>query len=137
MAKGESKNGKLEDQPDYADIEHDYHEAEKRLIERLGIKRTSFGHIDDEHLREMSKAFSKHAMENRRLLVQNGNLQRQLHGAEHGEDKQLAQIRAAAAARAEIAATAMREFKKLLPTAIAQAKKGKPALLRMILRASR
>ena len=47
------------------------------------------------------------------------------------------QIRKAAAARAAIAAQLMAEMKKMVPAALAQAKKGKPALLRMILRSTK
>ena len=65
------------------------------------------------------------------------HMQSQAHSFDRRADIARNEIAKAALARAQIASRAIAELKKLLPPAIAQAQKGKPALLRMILRASR
>jgi hypothetical protein len=65
------------------------------------------------------------------------HLERQARGLDRVADRAAAAIRKAAAIRAGIAAQAIAELAALLPEAKAQAKKGKPALLRMILRATK
>ena len=125
----------------YCQIETDFHEAEKRLgerlVEQLGVKRDALRRADDPDLRMMANCFAEHAITNRELGKRNSELEDQLHGSESRSELAKAQIARAAAARASIARAAIRELQKLMPAAIAQAKKGKPALLRMILRATR
>jgi len=125
----------------YSDTEREFYEAEKRLgdrlIEKLAAKRDTFGRADDPDLLQMSKCFSEHATENRDLIQRNGHLQRAQHSLDGRAARAAAQIARAASARAKIAAEAVSALQSLLPAAKAQAKKGKPALLRMILRASR
>ena len=80
-----------------------------------------------------------------------GTVARELHEAEEtlrraesrGEvmreqaDRAASAIRAAAARRAAIQTKIISELQKMLPAATQQARKGKPALLRMILRATK
>jgi hypothetical protein len=85
----------------------------------------------------MCKAMTWFSREYRELSQYASQMERRLESADHQADASVATIREAAAQRATIAAKAIRELKKLLPTALSQAKKGKPALLRMILRATK
>jgi hypothetical protein len=89
------------------------------------------------HAEAMEASVSNHARENREQDTRIRQLERQLHTSDRSVEKGLEKIRRAAAARAEIAESAVTALRELLPEAKAQAKKGKPALLRMILRASR
>lgn len=116
---------------EYHNVETQFREAEKE------IRKLISGSEVLQHIQAMSAAFNWHASENRELQTRIGELERELHGQDRQQDAQLAKIRAAAAARAEIAAKIMAEMKAMVPAALAQAKKGKPALLRLILRSTR
>ena len=85
----------------------------------------------------MSRAFTWHSRACRDDAARIGQLESELHSNDRREQVQLAAIRKAAALRASIQEKIMREMKALTPKAIAQARAGKPALLRMILRATR
>jgi hypothetical protein len=65
------------------------------------------------------------------------HLERELHSEDRRAEFAKTQLAKAAAARARIASQAVAALRELVPQAKAQAKKGKPALLRMILRATR
>ncbi len=64
-------------------------------------------------------------------------LNRQIDKAETAEQKADRDLKQAHAARQAVAAKAIRALAKLLPKAIQQASAGKPALLRLILRATK
>ena len=64
-------------------------------------------------------------------------LHSELSQQEAQDERAALDLRRANAARQVVAAKAIRALAKLLPIAIAQARKGKPALLRMILRATK
>jgi len=85
----------------------------------------------------MSAAFSEHAVAIRELDQENRHLTSRAEARSAQAERGLQKLRRAADARAEIASAATAALKGLLPEAKRQAKKGKPALLRMILRASR
>jgi len=90
-----------------------------------------------ELIQRMSAAFSEHAVAIRELDQENRHLTSRAEARSAQAERGLEKIRRAATARADIAASAVAALRDLLPTAKTQAKKGKPALLRMILRASR
>jgi hypothetical protein len=126
---------------EYSDTEREFHDAENRLgdrlVEFLGVKRDILKRADDPDLRTLSRCFAEHAIENRNLSKRNRQLENELHSEDARTERATAKIARAAGARANIAAQAVAALAEMLPAAKAQAKKGKPALLRMILRATR
>lgn len=116
---------------EYADVETQFRNAEKALRKLISSSEVL------QHVDAMSTAFSWHAVENRELQTRQGHMEAELHSTDRQQETQLAKMRSAAAARAQIAAKIMTEIKAMIPAALAQAKKGKPALLRLILRSTR
>ena len=66
------------------------------------------------------------------LLLRYQSLIEKTSGSEDEEERRAAEI-----AKVQVAAKAIRSLTTLLPQAVQQARKGKPALLRMILRATK
>ena len=121
----------ISEQRTCADIETEFDGHEAALAKTLEI------HEQREHLKAMRKAFGEHSINNRDLIARVRRLESELHRGDRRAELARNEIVKAAGARAAIAAAAIRELAALLPAAKAQAQKGKPALLRMILRATK
>ena len=120
-----------DDERQPADVEKEFKDAEKDLLKMISATEAVA------HVRTMSRCFSEHAVAIREDADTIRHMQSDLHSADHQSAKAVAAIREAAAIRAKIAKEAIAALAGMLPEAKRQAKKGKPALLRMILRASK
>lgn len=124
---------------EYADVESQFQQAEKEL-RKLCSARLEAGIPLTEALQQieaMSTAFAWHSVENREQQTRIGHLETRLHDAQARTDKGIEALRAAAELRASVQKQIMAEMKALTPKAIQQARQGKPALLRLILRSTR
>jgi hypothetical protein len=113
------------------DIEREHAIAEKEAL------RLTEATAAAPQVHAMAKCFTELQRMIREQATEARRIESKLHQLESGAGAAASKIAAAAEARARIATEAVAALAKLLPAAKAQARKGKPALLRLILRASR